>query len=122
VVVEAVVDAGVVRQAPPRPTGTLSDRDVDLSRERAIIEQARMASARQDPAGALSALSEHARIFPAGRLAEEREALAVGALVDLGRFAEARERGGRFKKRYPASVFLPAVDAVLTRARNNSEP
>lgn len=118
-----ITDAGaLIRPPAPRTADTLEDRDVDLSRERAMIDRARMASARHDLAGALGALEEHARLFPSGRLAEEREALAVGVLADLGHLVEARARSARFKKRYPTSVFLPAVDAALERARNDSAP
>jgi hypothetical protein len=52
-------------------------------------------------------------VYPQGVLVEEREALAVKSLAALGRFAEARARGERFRARYPRSVSLASVDATL---------
>lgn len=121
------VEASDVAPSPPRvsastPKEPLGERDADLSRERSMIERARMASARLDPAGALAALEEHARSFPRGRLAEEREVLAVGALADLGRPAEAEVRAARFRRRHPSSVSLPAVEAAVERAKKSAAP
>ena len=47
------------------------------------------------PPNALVALAEHARRFPDGRLAEEREALRVRSLLALGRRHKARKRPRR---------------------------
>jgi hypothetical protein len=46
-------------------------------------------------------------------LTEEREALAVKALLLAGRDDEARQRAARFRERYPQSLFLPALEAKL---------
>jgi len=70
---------------------------------------ARSAVARQDFGAALGLLTEHARRFKEGRLAEEREALRVRALAGLGRTEEARRAAGQFQARFPRSVLLPAV-------------
>ena len=98
---------------------TLGERDVDLSHERESLERARMAGARRDFVGVLTALDEHQREYPNGRLAEEREALAVGALIELGRVGEARERGARFQRQHPTSVFVAAIEAALAREKEN---
>jgi len=90
-----------------------SERDVALAAERAPLETARTALARGQAAAALAALTEHERLFPAGRLAEERDALRVQALVRVERFAEARERATAFRRRFPSSFLLPAVDAAV---------
>ena len=81
--------------------------------ERGLLEVARSALARGDSASALASLDEHAKRFPQGTQVQEREALAVQALVRAGRTAEARARGDRFKKSYPASLYLPSVNAAL---------
>jgi hypothetical protein len=86
------------------------DRDPALARERALIEQARMAIARGSAADALAALDSHAREFPSGRMTEEREALAVHALAAAGRTDEARTRAQSFRRRWPSSVFMRLVD------------
>jgi len=67
---------------------------------------ARPAVARGDYAAALAAIGAHARRFPAGRLAEEREALRVQALVGLGRANEAQRAAHAFQARFPASILL----------------
>jgi hypothetical protein len=46
-------------------------------------------------------------------LREEREALAVKAFVLAGRGDEARARADKFRAKYPASLFLPAIESSL---------
>ena len=88
-------------------------RDVDLSRERALVDRARSALARGDSSGALAAADEHRKTFPRGQLAEEREVVAIQALAGAGRAEEAANRAGAFRKEYPASLLRPIVDAAL---------
>jgi len=54
-------------------------------------------------------IAEHARRFPNGRLAEEREALRVRSLADSGRMADARRAVAAFGARFPRSVLLPRL-------------
>jgi hypothetical protein len=96
--------------APPRPG---AGNDTDLGAERALVDRARMALARGQPGAALEALDAHARAYPRGRLAEEREAMAVQALAQAGRTDEARARATRFRAAYPKSVFSSVVDAAV---------
>src|SRR5262249_41497446 len=90
-----------------------SARDADLKAERALLDGAREAFARGDAAEAIAALDAHAQKFPAGRLVEEREALAIKALVNVGRVEEARRRADRFRARFPKSLLTSAVDNAL---------
>lgn len=94
-----------------RPEGR--ERDRGLAAERALIEQARSALAREKSAAALAALERHAREFPQGEFEEERESLQVQALVGLGRFEQARKTGARFHRRFPRSIFGAVVDEAL---------
>jgi hypothetical protein len=55
----------------------------------------------------------HQRRFPDGRLAEERERLRIQALIDSGDRSGARARAEEFRRRYPKSIFLPAIEAAL---------
>lgn len=55
------------------------------------------------PAYALSLLDTHARHYPEGVLAEEREAERALALADLGRMPEARLAAAAFLRKHPAS-------------------
>jgi hypothetical protein len=81
-----------------------------------LLGRARAAVARADFAAALSSIVEHARRFSNGHLAEEREALRVGALIGLGRDEEARRAATAFRARFPHSVLVAAVDQMSARA------
>jgi len=85
----------------------------DLAAEQALIDTTRSALSRGRAADALRAADEHARQVPRGRLAEERETMAIQALLLLGRRADAQARGERFHKAYPGSLYRNAVDALL---------
>ena len=93
-------------------TATHTNRGSDLAAERAVLDMARTALNRGDPANALAATAEHEKRYPRGALAEEREAIAVRALSEGGRKAEAKARAERFKKSHPESILLPAVLAA----------
>jgi hypothetical protein len=95
--------------APPSAAAVPST----LSAERAVLEDARAALATGDAARALSLLDQHVHRFPKPQLAEEREALAIQALVLLQQYGEARARASRFRASAPNSLFLPAIDASL---------
>ena len=113
------VHADDVPPPSPAPTSTsgptsaaAAPRD-SLPAERALLDIARSAFGRGQSDEALAALARHEARFPPGQLAEEREALAVRSLVLGGHTSEARARAARFRKRYPTSVMLPAVEASL---------
>ncbi len=82
-----------------------------LEAERAVLDVARTALGRGDGSNALRAIDEHARKFPRGALAEEREAMAIQALRLLHRDDEAQARLGRFRGRFPTSLIRPALEA-----------
>ena len=114
--VAASAHATVVLPAPHTPSSARTEpltRDVDLASERAILEVARTSLSRGKSAMALEALGDHERQFPHGQLVEEREALAIQALAQSGRGPQARDRAARFRRTFPESILLPAVDAAL---------
>ena len=88
-------------------------RDFELADERAAVDMARSALARGEPAQALIALDALAKRLPRGQLAEERESLAVEALMAAGQVEEAKARAAKFRADFPQSMLLPAVDAAL---------
>ena len=97
----------------PKPSAapsTSNAPDVDLAAERALVDRARSALSAGQPAAAIDAVDAHAARFPKGRLAEEREALAVQALARSGNTAAAKRRADAFRRAYPNSIFAPAVD------------
>ena len=99
--------------APVAPVVSARPAADSLAAERALLDPARTALGRGDGASALDAVRKHELAFRSGALAEEREAIAVQALVQLKRREEAAARGERFLVRYPGSVLAPAVRAAL---------
>ena len=97
----------VVETPAPLPVAT-------LEAERRLLEPARTAIGRGLPASALELLARHAAQFPAGQLAEEREALWIQALAQSSELEGARARAAAFEKSYPDSLFLPIVKRALT--------
>jgi hypothetical protein len=93
--------------------GATVARDGNLAAERILIDTSRSALARGDHAAALDAVAQHGERFPNGQLAEEREVIAVQALVAAKRVQEAADRAGRFRRKYPNSLLLPVLDAAL---------
>lgn len=65
------------------------------------------------PDDVLAEAERGGRAFPGGALGQEREALAIEALVRLGRKAEARARAAEFAARYPRSPLLPKVRGLV---------
>jgi hypothetical protein len=84
-----------------------------LSEERALLDRARAALGAGDGERALAMTEVHQHRFPRPQLAEEREAIAIQALVVAGRYGEARARAARFREIAPDSLFAPAVEASL---------
>jgi hypothetical protein len=99
---------GPARGATVREGAT--PRQPSLQVEQDLVEMARAALARGNAGVSLDALDRHAREHPRGRLAQEREVLAIVALAKLGRAADASARAARFRSRWPQSFLLPAVD------------
>jgi hypothetical protein len=79
-----------------------------------LIERARKALA-ADPRRALALAQEHQRRFPAGALGVERDVIMLEALARTGQTAEARRRALAFEAKYPSSIHLPRVRALLAR-------
>jgi hypothetical protein len=104
------VDGGMPTAAPTAAPSAARDA---LAEERAILDVARTALGRNDGAHAMEAVERHARLYSRGQMAEEREAIAVQALVKLGRKEEAAARGARFRARYPNSVLMGVIDVAL---------
>jgi outer membrane protein assembly factor BamD (BamD/ComL family) len=87
-----------------------------LAAERQALDVAKAAFGRGEAAFALKACEDHARRFPNGVLAEEREAIAIQALVETSERTLARARAERFQQRYPKSILWPVVSGALEKA------
>jgi hypothetical protein len=91
-----------------RPMRSLTAHE-SYAAERGLLQRAQVAYASHDFSAALVLVAEHARRFPNGRLAEEREALRVRSLAGSGRAGEARRAVSAFAARFPRSVLLPRL-------------
>jgi hypothetical protein len=99
-----------------RPARAARPRE-SYAAELRLLQRAQAAYAGGDFADAMGVLAEHARRFPKGRLAEERDALRVRALVGAGRTPEARRAAAAFANRFPRSVLLPRLKEMLSAAK-----
>ncbi|WP_437275739.1 sigma-70 family RNA polymerase sigma factor [Sorangium sp. So ce375] len=100
--------------APPPPAATgakaaLSPMDTDLT----LLQRAIAALGAGRASEALGALDRHARSYPRSPRAQQRETLAIQALEQTGRRAEAAARAARFRKAFPGSAYLPAIEDAL---------
>lgn len=86
--------------------------------ELALLQRAQSEYAGQDFPDALVLVAEHARRFPRGRLAEEREALRVRSLAGANRGQEARRALATFARRFPHSVLLPRLQEAAGTAED----
>ena len=87
----------------------------NLQEEQALVEQARAALSRGNPADAIAALEEHRAKFPSGQLAENREALGVLALAAEGKTDEAERKAVQFREKWPRSILMPVVDQATSK-------
>ena len=77
------------------------------------MRSAHRAYAAHDDASALLLIAEHARRFPSGVLAEEREALRIRCLMRSGRASEARRAMSAFEQHFPRSVLRQRLKAEV---------
>jgi hypothetical protein len=103
---EAVVSVAKVKPQPP-PQASEEVPETEL------LQQALDALHAGQASDALAAATTHATRFPDSPLAQEREAVAIEALVRLKRGDEARARGERFHARWPTSLHVSKIDELL---------
>lgn len=108
----------VPKKALPRPSPLNASAGAETSpletieAEVALLRQARETLA-SNPNRALALCADHARMFAGGALGQEREVIAIEALLRAGARAQARERGQRFLNGFPGSAHVPRVTALL---------
>lgn len=96
---------------PPPPAGPPA---ADGAGELQLIEAAERALP-ANPELALSLLREHERRYPEGSLQQEREVIAVTALVAVGQRDRARDRADSFARQHPDSTYLPRLRRIISR-------
>jgi outer membrane protein assembly factor BamD (BamD/ComL family) len=89
-----------------------------LEAETRLIQSGVRALHAGDGARALALFDEHARLFQAGALAEERAAERVAALGQLQRCDEARAAAAAFAREHPNSPLTARVRAVCVSPSN----
>ncbi|HEY8923804.1 MAG TPA: hypothetical protein VIU64_05435 [Polyangia bacterium] len=103
------VPSATLEKAPPRPR-RLAGRVDPVAAELDLLQRAHAAYTRRDFSTALTLVSEHARRFPKGNLAEQREALRVRSLSGAGRGEDAHRAAAAFTHRFPRSVLLSRIE------------
>jgi len=91
------------------------------STELELVQRAQAAIA-SDPERALALTSEHARAYPAGVFAHEREVIAVEALSRLGRRDESWTRALTLVRRYPRTPYARRLELALGRPLPEPSP
>ena len=98
--------------SPPAPASAPTPAPAPES-ELSLLKRAREAT-QSNPAQALALSSEHAKLYPGGALEQEREVIAIDALLRLGRRTEAAKRAGQFQERYPGSAHARRLSTLFT--------
>jgi hypothetical protein len=106
IVAVPAVGATPVTTATPPPAARADESEV------AILEAAEDALS-SNPMSALARADHHANRFPDGALAQEREVIAIDALMRLGRGDEARYRAQNFYREFPSSAHRQRIEALL---------
>ena len=96
-----------VPAAPPSGPSTAGDNETEAH----LLQRARSALG-ADPGAALALAGDHARRFPGGSLGQERELIAVTALVALGRRPEAQARAASLLERFPGSAYRGRLESL----------
>jgi hypothetical protein len=98
--------AAIAREEPSSPPES----------EVMLLKRAQQALA-SDPAQALGLTNQHQEHFKGGLLEQEREVIAIAALLQLGQTARASTRAAQFRERYPGSAHTRRLDALFTEKR-----
>jgi len=119
--------ASIGKMAPPASPTPPLDRASDLPRSTAaptkprgagdsetkLVVAAGAALVRDDAATALALTREHLAKFANGAHAEERDRIAIEALVRLGGRDRARAAADRFFMRYPQSIYRSRIEDLM---------
>ena len=98
---------------PPGPPHPAVHHAIDPAAENKLVTAAEDALVHGDPATALARAREHASRFPSGAHAEERDRIAIEALVRLGKSDTAHAAAEQFFTRYPHSIYRARLETLL---------
>ncbi|HEY0254440.1 MAG TPA: RNA polymerase sigma factor [Kofleriaceae bacterium] len=109
----AIPDAAETVPAPPStPPVRPSPAVPAVNEELVLVDAARDALRRHDPAAALTMLMRHERLFATGELAEERDILVVEAYLATGDREHARHRLATYRANHPHGLHAKRADAA----------
>lgn len=108
-----VVRPTVVRPVTPPPEPKASPPPPSPDAELTALDDAIAAARAGRPAQALAAVEAHVASWPDSPLAQEREVIAIEALLSLGRRDDARARLGVFRSKWPTSTHLVRLESML---------
>ena len=122
----ARLDEARASKNPPETGGAgtetrLPPRDGMLRAEHGLLANARLAISAAEIDKALDILRTHETRFPKGRLAENRDALHVRALMAAGQYDSVQTRVELFRNRYPESFLLADIDRELGSLRPSDQ-
>lgn len=98
-------------RSDPTSTVELSPQAPNQPSDVELLQQAR-ALLGTSPSEALALAREHGARFPSSAFAQEREMIAITALVRLGRHQEAQARAEHFRRTYPTSAHLRQLEKL----------
>ena len=101
----------------PTPGAAPSAAFSDLREEHRLLRSAREALRTGNSAAALEQIEAARSAFPQGELEQEREVLAIRALIAAGRKSEARDRASAFLRSHPTSPLSGRVASLLREAQ-----
>ena len=107
-----VVTPAVAKSPKPRAKPVAVTQVDDVQAELSLVRKATAAKNAGKLDEALAQLSEHAKQFPGGVLAQEREVLRAEVLCARGDKTQARTLVERFVSRHPTSAFLGRMNGV----------
>lgn len=107
-----VVTPAVAKSPKPRAKPAAVTQVDDVEAELSFVRKATAAKNAGKLDEALALLSEHAKQFPGGVLAQERQVLRAEVLCARGDKTQARTLVERFVSRHPTSAFLGRMNGV----------
>ncbi len=92
------------RSVEPHDPGPAAELRLIKQAQRLLVEA---------PSRALALTEQHSRLFRPGRFEQERETIAIEALLRTGRRARAERRGSQFLDRFPESAYCRRIQVLM---------
>jgi hypothetical protein len=105
--------SGILPHIPPKGLGKSTQRhSSDTSQEIGLLREAKKVLP-HDASEALLLTERHRLSFPKGKFEQEREAIAIEALLRLGQKAQAEGRATTFYSRFPNSTYQHRIRVLF---------